>query len=387
MLCKAAPAILLVDDEELFRMTLKEVIRVKLPDAIVLEAGDGAEALAALDANHVDCVVSDLAMPIMDGIAFLTELFNRASTVPVIVVSAFAHDAPVAEGMLRCLPKPVDLFGLADHLEQLVGDAALAERSRVTLLGMLQLLCADRRSCAVRVGRRSDGPGAAPRGALVLRHGELVRATCRAALPCVGVEAAIELLQWDDAVITIAPDTRAAVEPSDADIPVPLAQIAARAIARRRHKARTTSSTPPSTKLEPKAPAECPLVARLVDDLMAIEGVIGAAVVDIEHGLAIGASGSSELSVAHVVTAARDLVSGQAAALRNAGVNGGVHELLLTLERQMHLLHPSRQRPSLVMYVACDRARAVLPLMRMRIAQAEQAFDASEVEAPVHGRA
>ena len=51
----------------------------------VQTARNGAEALAVLEREPVDCVILDLEMPVMDGFATLRELSRRGSDVPVIV--------------------------------------------------------------------------------------------------------------------------------------------------------------------------------------------------------------------------------------------------------------------------------------------------------------
>jgi two-component system cell cycle sensor histidine kinase/response regulator CckA len=61
----------------------------------VIEAGNGAEALAELDrqGGRVDLVVSDVVMPEMDGPTLLKELRRRSPDVKIIFVSGYAEDA------------------------------------------------------------------------------------------------------------------------------------------------------------------------------------------------------------------------------------------------------------------------------------------------------
>ncbi|HOB97040.1 MAG TPA: response regulator, partial [Aquabacterium sp.] len=68
-----AKTILIVDDSS----SLRTVVKIALNRAgyDVLEAGDGKEALAQLDkAGKVNLIVSDVNMPNMDGITFVTEV-------------------------------------------------------------------------------------------------------------------------------------------------------------------------------------------------------------------------------------------------------------------------------------------------------------------------
>ena len=59
--------LLLVDDHPVVRAGLKALLEADGTLAVLAEAGDGAQALAALDDQHVDVVIMDLQMPTMDG--------------------------------------------------------------------------------------------------------------------------------------------------------------------------------------------------------------------------------------------------------------------------------------------------------------------------------
>ena len=67
--------ILVVDDDR----TNRELLRVKLEreGQIILEAADGAQALAVLDREAVDAIISDILMPHMDGYRLCVELRAR----------------------------------------------------------------------------------------------------------------------------------------------------------------------------------------------------------------------------------------------------------------------------------------------------------------------
>ena len=67
--------VLLVDDSTVIRKMLKRVLaESNLPFDKVLEAGDGQQALAALEADTVHLVLCDVNMPVMDGLEFLQNM-------------------------------------------------------------------------------------------------------------------------------------------------------------------------------------------------------------------------------------------------------------------------------------------------------------------------
>lgn len=83
-----ARRILVVDNEAKMRRILE--LSLKSMGHSVLEAGDGIEALAVIEKQPVDLVLTDLRMPRMDGIALLAALIERGQDVPVIVMTAYA---------------------------------------------------------------------------------------------------------------------------------------------------------------------------------------------------------------------------------------------------------------------------------------------------------
>ncbi len=77
--------ILLVDDEELLRAGVQEMLEIQ--GFNVITAPNGEQALACLVDTDVDLVITDLVMPKMDGIDFVQQLRKIRPDVPVIVVS------------------------------------------------------------------------------------------------------------------------------------------------------------------------------------------------------------------------------------------------------------------------------------------------------------
>lgn len=78
------PRLLLVDDEPQITRVLRTALTIQGYDIQV--AGDGAAALRIFEQWHPDMVITDLAMPAMDGVALCRELRMR-SQVPVLVLS------------------------------------------------------------------------------------------------------------------------------------------------------------------------------------------------------------------------------------------------------------------------------------------------------------
>jgi CheY-like chemotaxis protein len=80
-------------------------------------AGDGQQALAALEDVEPDLVVLDLQMPVMDGRSFYRAFRQRGYQTPVLVLSAYnAEGAQQELGAEAFLGKPCD----PDEFSQLV---------------------------------------------------------------------------------------------------------------------------------------------------------------------------------------------------------------------------------------------------------------------------
>jgi two-component system, OmpR family, response regulator MprA len=78
--------ILVVDDEPAVREAVERALRLEGHD--VLLAGDGVEALAALDVRPPDAVVLDVLMPRVDGLELCRRLRGRGDRTPVLMLTA-----------------------------------------------------------------------------------------------------------------------------------------------------------------------------------------------------------------------------------------------------------------------------------------------------------
>lgn len=105
--------ILLVDDERWVRTALKWTItKLNLPIQVVHECENGLEALDWIKHNEVDLVLTDIRMPIMDGLSFVKELDSFKEKPDVIVISV--HDEfqfvqkALRSGVFDYLLKPIE---------------------------------------------------------------------------------------------------------------------------------------------------------------------------------------------------------------------------------------------------------------------------------------
>jgi two-component system, LytTR family, response regulator AlgR len=62
-----AQRILIVDDEDALRQSVRKILETHIADAVIDEATDGNQAVEAFRQHHPEVVLMDLAMPGMDG--------------------------------------------------------------------------------------------------------------------------------------------------------------------------------------------------------------------------------------------------------------------------------------------------------------------------------
>ena len=95
--------VLIVDDSAAIRKILQRVLRqAEVPIDEVFEAGDGVEALATLKAKStVGLILSDINMPNMDGIQFLTQVraIPEWASVPIVMITTEDSQNKVMEAV------------------------------------------------------------------------------------------------------------------------------------------------------------------------------------------------------------------------------------------------------------------------------------------------
>ena len=131
---KRSEVILIVDDDELVRMTLS--VLVGSLGYHCLLAGDGVEALAVLKSTSVDLVLTDIVMPGMDGLELLVQIHKNHRNTDVIVSTGFHEKSSYAEvikaGAIDFIKKPIDQAELEAKLAR-----AIRERTLVRTLRLL----------------------------------------------------------------------------------------------------------------------------------------------------------------------------------------------------------------------------------------------------------
>ena len=80
--------LLLVEDEEGIRNSLKELIHHLFKNITIIEATNGFEALEILKNKHIDILVTDIDMPLMDGYSLISKVNEINKKIYIAIVSA-----------------------------------------------------------------------------------------------------------------------------------------------------------------------------------------------------------------------------------------------------------------------------------------------------------
>lgn len=135
-----APRIGLVDDDEAHLRSLTRLLRVHGFD---VHAYDSAQAfLAALDEVRHDCVVLDVSMPEISGLALHDQLRQRGLSLPVLFLTG-EGDIPMSvraikAGAINFLTKPVNQADLLAALQQALAHGHEARENASQLSALRQ---------------------------------------------------------------------------------------------------------------------------------------------------------------------------------------------------------------------------------------------------------
>ncbi|HEC1891396.1 TPA: response regulator transcription factor [Campylobacter jejuni] len=116
--------ILVVEDEIKTRESLINVLSERFSKVIGAQNGD--EGLKKFKKFKPDLVITDIAMPIMDGLDMAREIKEISDDVPIVVLSAYSEKEILLRsidiGIDKYLIKPVDIEELFKVLDYLIGE-------------------------------------------------------------------------------------------------------------------------------------------------------------------------------------------------------------------------------------------------------------------------
>lgn len=129
--------LLVIDDEANLRKGIRYGLSGKVFD--VIEAENGKKGLEVLAQKEVDLVITDLKMPVMDGLTFLSECKKAHFNIPVIVLTAYGTAETAVQAMksgaVDFLIKPFPLAELEQKISAILESKATPEETEEGFLG------------------------------------------------------------------------------------------------------------------------------------------------------------------------------------------------------------------------------------------------------------
>jgi DNA-binding NarL/FixJ family response regulator len=111
-------SVVIVDDQEMFRVGLRTVLATQDGITVVGEARDGREAVARVQQTRPDVVLMDVRMPVMDGLAAIAALRERGVAVKSLVLTTFEDvdllNAAIEAGAVGYVLKGTPVEDVAD---------------------------------------------------------------------------------------------------------------------------------------------------------------------------------------------------------------------------------------------------------------------------------
>jgi hypothetical protein len=105
---------------------------------------------------------------------------------------------------------------------------------------------------------------------------------------------------------------------------------------------------------------------------MEIDGCIGCCIVDSNSGMMLGAAGGGPISLEIAAAGNTEVVRSKRKTLKAINLQEQIEDILITLNRQYHLIRPLSSNDALFIYIVLDRARANLAMARHQLTQIER---------------
>jgi len=108
--------------------------------------------------------------------------------------------------------------------------------------------------------------------------------------------------------------------------------------------------------------------------LLAVDGALGATVVDSGSGMSLGAAGTG-LDLELAAAGNTEVVRAKLKTIKALGLDQDIDDILITLSGQYHIIRPLSKSPEVFIYLALDKSRANLALARRATTEVEKALE------------
>jgi len=117
----SALSLLFVEDDEFARKISCKLISLGFPGLVIHQAENGQAGLELFNAHKPDIVISDINMPVMDGIRMVKNIRALSPHTTIIIVTAHSdemyRDDISGMGIFHCVAKPINHKKLFEAIE------------------------------------------------------------------------------------------------------------------------------------------------------------------------------------------------------------------------------------------------------------------------------
>ncbi len=424
--------IILVDDEFELVHAVSAMLRAEFGESRVRATSSPNEALGWIKSEKPAVLITDVRMPGISGLELISHVQSTWGATPTVVITAFPTEAVsvgARRGSFVYLPKPFPFKSLVETVQQLASapaatfSGAIAVSTLADLLqlyaisgstGMMTVQSADRRGeiwferGQITHARTDDAEGFDAFAAIISwPNGSFswkLRRSNRQTITMSVSELLLDAYRIFDETRKDGRDTSPPASPATLSLPpldfsmealqslkVPAPPRAFSLDAptiiptvnptEAPETVNTISAVPLASDEPPPLPAREPQpsmgsptpgsVEMVLSGLAALDGFLGAALVDSERDTPLGMVGSG-IDVATAATGNAQLVQAKRRTLRRLELDDEIEDILVTLGTQYHLVRLVRARPGLFFYMALDRSLVNLAMARLRLADAER---------------
>lgn len=415
--------IILVDDEFELVHAVSAMLRAEFGESRVRATSNPNEALGWIKSEKPAVLITDVRMPGLSGLELISHVQSTWGPTPTVVITAFPTEAVslgARRGSFVYLPKPFPFRSLVETVQQLASAPAASFSGAIavsTLADLLQLyaISGSTGMMTVQSGER--------RGEIWFERGQITHARTD---DLEGFDAFAAIISWPNGsfawklrrtnrqtinmsvselmldayrIYDEARNDRRPTTPPQApgSLSLPPLDFTEEAMASLKVPApprsfghdmttivpEVLSTMPPSLDevvslvplSDPGPPPEAPEVPGSVEvalsGLAALDGFLGAALVDCERDAPLGMVGAG-IDLVVAATGNARVVQAKRRTLRKLDLDDAIEDILITLGTQYHLIRPTRARPGLFFYMALDRSLVNLAMARLRLADAER---------------
>lgn len=113
-------------------------------------------------------------------------------------------------------------------------------------------------------------------------------------------------------------------------------------------------------------------VKAALDEAMAIEGALGACLVDYQSGMTLGTAGNTGTDLEMAAAGTTEVVRSKLRAMGALGLKDRIEDMLFTLETQFHFVRMVKDTGSLFLHLALGKGPANLGMAKFQLSSAEQ---------------